>query len=133
MTLDKEQMRDYMRRRRAVNQPAVNLAAVNQAECKPITLCQHQEIVACGIRTGRHFSYSKYGAPLSDLERFKAELPEPAIVSCPCCGKEWTCRRPDIQSSYCLECERSGENWRALQPYKRPQMESPNVLRDLAL
>ena len=83
--------------------------------------CEHGEIVKV-VGKSRHLSYTKYEEPLrglkAEVERSGVETKE---VACPCCGKVWVCRRPDIQSAYCLKCERKGGSWREEFPYKRPE------------
>ena len=125
-------MREYMRERRAVT-PGVtpvgnrvgvtgNLAVTPQNVTPVVTPeCEHGEIVMV-VGKSRHLSYTKYEEPLrglkAEVERSGVETKE---VACPCCGKVWVCRRPDIQSAYCLKCERKGGSWREEFPYKRPE------------
>lgn len=128
----KEEMRAYQKARRERVTPIENVTpkAVTPQNVTPtnVTPCDHAEIVpvvGCG-----HLTYSKVGR---SLPWFDPDLSQPKLVTCPCCGKEWNCRRPHIQDAYCLKCsvDRPTEHWRQSGQYKRPPMEPATVLEGI--
>lgn len=103
-----------------------NVADATENQAPDATVCTHPPIVPV-TAANRHLTYSKYSLAVSDLT-----MPEPKLVTCPCCGKEWLCKRPDVQDAYCLRCDPVvGHCWRVQHPYLRPPMEPPSVLKGI--
>lgn len=102
-----EKMKRYRERLRGVTVTDKAESVTENVTPKRSEGCWHKPIVA--HEGARVLTYTAKGQPLGDeqLAGLMRGLPEARMVRCPCCGWEWECKRPDVQTETCLRCERN--------------------------